>query len=82
MWVSDIDSRINIANYHNDVRTDIFYRKKSTFYMCFQVDCGNTEKLILPKILKLFYIQAAFNDIFPESVFFNLQPVIFCKIFI
>lgn len=23
MWVSDIDSRINIANYHNDVRTDI-----------------------------------------------------------
>lgn len=50
--------------------------------MCFQVDCGNTEKLILPKILKLFYIQAAFNDIFPESVFFHLQPVIFCKSFI
>ena len=23
MWVSDIDSHINIANYHNDVRTDI-----------------------------------------------------------
>ena len=49
-------------------------------YMCFQVDCGNTEKLILPKILKLFYIQAAFNDIFPESVFFHLQPVIFVKV--
>ena len=47
--------------------------------MCFQVDCGNTEKLILPKILKLFYIQAAFNDIFPESVFFHLQPVFFVK---
>lgn len=48
-------------------------------YMCFQVDCGNTEKLILPKILKLFYIQAAFNDIFPESVFFTCSLCFFVK---
>ena len=48
--------------------------------MCFQVDCGNTEKLILPKILKLFYIQAAFNDIFPESVLFRLSSMVFVKV--
>lgn len=41
--------------------------------MCFQVDCGNTEKLILPKILKLFYIQAAFDAIFPKNVFFTCR---------
>ena len=42
MWVSDIDSRINIANYHNDVRTDIIRpRSLHNFIDKHLVGCGD-----------------------------------------
>ena len=60
MWVSDIDSRINIANYHNDVRTDIIRpRSLHNFIDKHLVGCGDsthrcrasgTESLILPTV--------------------------------
>ena len=43
MWVSDIDSRINIANYHNDVRTDIIRsRSLHNFIDKHLVGCGDS----------------------------------------
>ena len=43
MWVSDIDSRINIANYHNDVRTDtIRPRSLHNFIDVKLVGCGDS----------------------------------------
>lgn len=43
MWVSDIDSRINIANYHNDVRTDIIRpRSLHNFIDKHLVWCGDS----------------------------------------
>lgn len=45
MWVSDIDSRINIANYHNDVRTDIIRpRSLHDFIDTHLVGCGDSVK--------------------------------------
>ncbi len=43
VWVSDIDSRINIANYHNDVRTDIIRpRSLHNFIDKYLVGCGDS----------------------------------------
>ena len=43
MWVSEIDSRINITNYHNDVRTDIIRpRSLHNFIDKHLVRCGDS----------------------------------------